>query len=134
MRKALQMANDPRPVIDQRLFRAVAHPNRIAILEALIDNEGLSLSQISERLGVRAANVNYHLNVLTSSGAIESVPGGPHAERTDQLFRISLLSLVGNQNWREISASLQDDVSTALLRSVMDRTANFPPDYDGRGA
>jgi DNA-binding transcriptional ArsR family regulator len=128
------MANDPQPVVDQRLFRAVAHPNRLAILETLIDSEGLSLSQLSERLGVRAANVNYHLSVLTSSGVIEPVPGGPHREVTEQLFRLSLLSLIGNQNWREISVSLQDDASTALLRSVMDRTTNFPPGYDGRGA
>lgn len=128
------MPGDPRPAVDQRLFRAVAHPSRIAILEALIDSEELSLSQVSERLGVRAANVNYHLSVLMASGAIERVAAAAHPEATEQLFRLSLLSLIGDQNWREISVSLQEDVSSALLRSVMERTANLPPGYDGRGA
>jgi DNA-binding transcriptional ArsR family regulator len=126
------MSEPPRPAVDQRLFRAVAHPSRIAILEAMVGSDGLSLGQISERLGVGAANANYHLGVLLTCGAIEAV--GPPSQEAEPLFRLGLLSQIAKQSWREISPSVQADASTALLQSFLGRAAKVPPGYGRRGA
>lgn len=134
MRKARPMANDPRPVVDQRLVRALAHPSRVAILETLTDEKGLGLSQISEKLGIKPANVSYHANVLVESGVLEFVPARRRRGATEQLFRLTPRSPIGNRPWGEISESMRGEISTVLLQSFMERARNFPPGYDVRGA
>src|SRR5271165_2716241 len=47
------------------VFHALAHPTRIAILEALRDGE-ISARAIQERLGVEQANLSQHLAILRS--------------------------------------------------------------------
>jgi ArsR family transcriptional regulator len=48
-----------------RIFQALAHPTRIAILEALQDGE-VSARTIQERLGIEQANLSQHLAILRS--------------------------------------------------------------------
>lgn len=128
------MTKDPRPVVDQRLVRALAHPSRVAILEMLTDEKGLGLSQIAEKLEVKPANISYHANVLVESGVIEVVPAGRRAGATERFFRLTPRSPIGNQPWGEISDSMRGEISTVLLQSFMERARNFPPGYDARGA
>jgi len=47
------------------IFHALAHPTRIAILEALRDGE-ISARAIQQRLGVEQANLSQHLAILRS--------------------------------------------------------------------
>lgn len=47
------------------IFQALAHPTRIAIVEALRDGE-ISARLIQERLGIEQANLSQHLSVLRS--------------------------------------------------------------------
>jgi DNA-binding transcriptional ArsR family regulator len=124
--------NEPPPAIDQRTVRALAHPSRIAILETLVDEEGLGLSQLSEKLEVKAANVSYHVSVLTESGMIEAVlaPGNG----VEQLFRLTPRSPIGRQRWGEISESMRGEISTALLQTLIADARGFPRNYDGRDA
>jgi ArsR family transcriptional regulator len=48
------------------IFRALAHPTRIAIVELLRDEREVPVSRIYERLGLEQANVSQHLAVLRS--------------------------------------------------------------------
>ena len=47
------------------IFHALAHPTRVAIVEALRDGE-ISARVIQERLGVEQANLSQHLAILRS--------------------------------------------------------------------
>jgi DNA-binding transcriptional ArsR family regulator len=47
------------------IFQALAHPTRIAIVEALRDGE-ISARAIQERLGIEQANLSQHLAILRS--------------------------------------------------------------------
>lgn len=47
------------------IFQALAHPTRIAIVEALRDGE-ISARAIQEKLGVEQANLSQHLAILRS--------------------------------------------------------------------
>jgi ArsR family transcriptional regulator len=47
------------------LFRALAHPTRIAIVEALRNGE-MSAGQLIEQLGLEQANASQHFSVLRS--------------------------------------------------------------------
>ena len=48
-----------------RVFQALAHPTRVAILEVLREGE-MPAGAIQERLGVEQANVSQHLAILRS--------------------------------------------------------------------
>jgi len=53
------------------IFQALAHPTRIAIVEALRDGE-LSAGAIIERLGLEQANASQHLSILRTKQVVNS--------------------------------------------------------------
>lgn len=53
------------------IFQALAHPTRIAIIEALRDGE-LSGGNIIERLAIEQANASQHLSILRSRRIVSS--------------------------------------------------------------
>ncbi len=61
------------------IFQALAHPTRIAIVEALADGEA-SAGAIQERLGVEQANLSQHLAILRSRQIVA------HRKEGNQVF------------------------------------------------
>ena len=57
------MPNNLLRVYKARVFQALGHPTRIAIVE-MLRNGGLSAGVIQERLGIEQANVSQHLAIL----------------------------------------------------------------------
>jgi len=61
------------------IFQALAHPTRIAIVEALRDGE-ISARAIQDRLGVEQANLSQHLAILRSRQIVA------HRKEGNQVF------------------------------------------------
>lgn len=61
------------PVYEQkaRIFKALAHPDRVRIVEFLAAGER-SVAEIVEETGLKEANTSRHLAVLRSGGIIAS--------------------------------------------------------------
>jgi ArsR family transcriptional regulator len=57
------------------IFQALAHPTRIAIVEALRDGE-VGAGALSERLQVEQANLSQHLSVLRTRHVVVSRKAG----------------------------------------------------------
>ena len=53
------------------IFQALAHPTRIAIVEALRDGE-VSAGRLIEKLGLEQANASQHFSVLRSKQVVTS--------------------------------------------------------------
>src|SRR5215470_6553642 len=53
------------------IFQALAHPTRIAMVEALRDGE-LSAGKLIERLGIEQANASQHLAILRAKQIVVS--------------------------------------------------------------
>jgi predicted transcriptional regulator len=70
-------------VRDPKTMRALAHPLRVALLEAISDAETqtLTASQASELLGESPANCAFHLRTLARYGFLEEAGGGRGRER-----------------------------------------------------
>jgi Helix-turn-helix domain len=93
---------------DPRAIRALAHPIRWALLEALGDAGTLTATQASELLGESPANCAFHLRTLAKYGFVEEAGGGRGRERP----------------WRQAYAGLnmstiQDDPETAQAAQVV---------------
>src|SRR5579875_359209 len=74
--------SDRRLVVDDpKVMRALAHPLRWSILEALLHAGTLTATQAGEILGETPANCAFHLRTLARYGLVEEAGGGKGRER-----------------------------------------------------
>src|SRR3954463_3917488 len=60
-----------REVTDPMAMRALAHPVRLALIEALADAGTLTATEAGERVGESPANASFHLRQLAKYGFVE---------------------------------------------------------------
>jgi ArsR family transcriptional regulator len=63
----------PRPIAEVKaeLFRALANPSRIRVLEVLCEGE-FSVGDIQARVGIESSHLSQQLGVLRRAGLVES--------------------------------------------------------------
>lgn len=71
----------PPEVTDPRAMRALAHPVRIALLEALSEHGQLTATEAGELVGESPANASFHLRQLAKYGFVEEAEGGTGRRR-----------------------------------------------------
>lgn len=79
-----------RSVRDPRTLRALAHPLRIALLEALAVRGTLTATEAAEIVGGNASNASYHLRTLASHGYVAQAEGGAGRERPWRLDGVGM--------------------------------------------
>ena len=80
----------PREVTDPRAMRALAHPIRLALLEALADAGTLTATEAGERVGESPANASFHLRQLAKYGYVEEAEKGAGRRRPWKLRQLGL--------------------------------------------
>lgn len=55
-----------------KIFKALAHPTRLKIMELLLHKESLCVCHIYESLDLEQANVSQHLRILKNAGLLNS--------------------------------------------------------------
>lgn len=65
-----------RTVTDARTMRALAHPVRLALLEALVQGGPLTATKAAELLDDTPGNMSWHLQTLAKYGFVEEDEGG----------------------------------------------------------
>jgi DNA-binding transcriptional ArsR family regulator len=68
-----------------RSIRALAHPARLAIIDALAAGEELTATQCAELTGLSPSATAYHLKLLARYKAVEAAP--PRADRRERPWR-----------------------------------------------
>ena len=107
-----------RKTIDQDLVRALAHPMRVRILEAL---QGRTASptelarEFRESLGV----VSYHANALLDVGCIEQVHTKPKRGTIEHFYATRPRSFIGHQDWRRAPVSVRAGVTSEAIRTFV---------------
>jgi DNA-binding transcriptional ArsR family regulator len=107
-----------RETIDQNLVRALAHPMRVRILEAL---QGRTASptelarEFKESLGV----VAYHANALLDVECIEQVRTRPRRGTIEHFYTARPRSFIGHQDWRRAPRTVRDGVTGEALRTFV---------------
>jgi hypothetical protein len=120
---------------DPRAIRALAHPLRWALLEALAEAGTLTATQASDLLGESPANCAFHLRTLAKYGFVEEAGGGRGRERP---WRRAYDTLSWDRNQEDPGAT---HAAQALDQVYMDRllnrarrsltsTASWPHDLD----
>jgi DNA-binding transcriptional ArsR family regulator len=106
--------------IDQELVKALAHPIRVQILEAL-QGRVASPTQISEGMEESLGVVSYHANTLVDYGCIELVRTRPRRGAIEHFFRAAPRSFIGHQDWRRAPRSVRGGVTDAALGTFLDQ-------------
>ncbi|MFB7456893.1 winged helix-turn-helix domain-containing protein [Streptomyces sp. NPDC056188] len=70
-----------RKLTDPKAMRAVAHPTRLALLEALGRREPLTATEAAEVVGESPTNCAFHLRTLAKYGFVEEAGGGTGRSR-----------------------------------------------------
>jgi DNA-binding transcriptional ArsR family regulator len=80
--------DQPREITDPRAMRALAHPVRMALLEALADAGSLTATEAGERVGESPANASFHLRQLAKYGFVEETGDGQGRRRPWRLVHL----------------------------------------------
>jgi len=70
-----------RKLTDPKAMRAVAHPTRLALLEALGRREPLTATEAAQMVGESPTNCAFHLRTLAKYGFVEEAGGGTGRSR-----------------------------------------------------
>jgi DNA-binding transcriptional ArsR family regulator len=100
--EGVEVAGDRDARIDRELVKALSHPIRVEILEALqgrIASPGELSQEMEESLGV----ISYHANTLIRCGCLELVHTEPRRGTIEQFFAIAPRSFIGGQGWRSVT-------------------------------
>jgi DNA-binding MarR family transcriptional regulator len=98
-----------RKVTDARTLRALTHPVRIALLEALMHGGAQTATEAGERIGESPTTCSFHLRQLAKYGFVEEAGGGRGRARPWRLTGIgmSLAPASGDQEAQVASEATQ---------------------------
>jgi predicted ArsR family transcriptional regulator len=85
-----KLISDVRDIGDVQTLRALAHPVRIALLEALSLDGPLTATQAGERIGESATTCSFHLRQLAKYGFVEEAGGGAGRSRPWRMTSIGM--------------------------------------------
>jgi DNA-binding transcriptional ArsR family regulator len=102
--------------IDQNLVRALAHPMRVQILEAL-QGRTASPTELARQFGESLGVVSYHTNALLDVECIEQVRTRPKRGTIEHFYTARPRSFIGHQDWRKAPLSIRGGVTSEALRT-----------------
>jgi DNA-binding transcriptional ArsR family regulator len=81
---------DVRRITDARTLRALAHPVRIALLEALILEGAMTATEVGGQIGESPTTCSFHLRQLAKYGFVEEAGGGKGRARPWRVTSIGM--------------------------------------------
>jgi predicted ArsR family transcriptional regulator len=134
------MSFEPREVTDPKAMRALAHPIRLALIEALADHPTLTATEAGEAVGESPANASFHLRQLAKYGFVEEAEGATGRRRPWKLthhgtrFRAVHDDVETTQAAHALERVMLDRYFARAERAFMESAA-LPPDWrDAQGA
>jgi DNA-binding transcriptional ArsR family regulator len=118
-------------VVDARRMRAVAHPMRIALLEALGREGPLTATQAAELLDDSPGNMSWHLQTLAKYGFVEEAGGGRGRSRPWRRIAETLdfVTETGDADQTAAGDALEEvyvERNTSQLREWWARRRSYP--------
>jgi DNA-binding transcriptional ArsR family regulator len=119
-----------RVITDPRTMRALAHPVRLALLEALLREGELTATRAAELLDESPGNMSWHLQTLAKYGYIEETGGGKGRNRPWRVTSDSNRFRTADEDPQSVAAgdaleSIFADRSYARLREWLARRGAY---------
>jgi len=121
---------------DPKMMRALAHPLRVALIEAIgqAESRTLTATEASELLGESPANCAFHLRTLAKYGFVEEAGGGRGRQRP---WRLRFSGLEIEPPWEDqetrlavqAAADIWIDRWLTRARNRLMRITDYPADW-----
>jgi DNA-binding transcriptional ArsR family regulator len=120
--------------VDPRLMKALSHPLRQRILQAL-NQRVASPAELSEELGESLGNVSYHVKILAELEAIELVRTAPVRGALEHFYRPLVRAQIDDEHWSQLPASIRQDLFGQTLQQIWDHLGDAAKEdkLDGDG-
>src|ERR1700734_2398541 len=79
-----------RQLTDSRTLRALTHPVRIALIEALLLHGAMTATEVGEQIGESPTTCSFHLRQLAKYGFVEEAGGGKGRSRPWRLTSVGM--------------------------------------------
>jgi hypothetical protein len=119
----------PRELTDPRAMRAITHPVRLALIEALLLEGPLTATRAGEIIGETPTTCSFHFRQLAKYGFVEEAGGGPGRVRPWRLTHLGMRF-----------TDLHEDPETAVAARALDQMlrdrffTHLQEFYDNRGS
>ena len=114
--EAIEVKNSD-AALDQRLIKALAHPLRERILQALNENVA-SPAQLARALDEPLGNVSYHVKILLECEAIELVRTAPVRGAIEHFYRATMQAYLSEDDWEALPLSVRRGTDSQNLRRI----------------
>lgn len=118
----LSESGELKTFFDRRLIKALGHPVREHIL-AVLNERIASASEIGEEMGADVSSFYHHIEELEKLGCIERVGSRQRRGATEHFFRAKQTVLLDDEAWRQVPASLKNDLASSFMQQVFDEAA-----------
>ncbi len=127
-----------RQLTDSRTLRALTHPVRIALIEALLLGGAMTATEVGERIGESPTTCSFHLRQLAKYGFVEEAGGGKGRSRPWRLTSIGMQFATAHDDPEtEMAAGalvrMLRERQFARYRTWLETNQNFPRAVAGRG-
>jgi len=126
--------SEMRDVSDARTLRALTHPVRIALIEALSLGGAMTATQLGEQIGESPTTCSFHLRQLAKYGFVEEAGGGKGRARPWKMTSIGMNISGGHgDSETEIAAAtlgrLVTDRQIARYQAWTRSSASYPQEW-----
>jgi len=126
--------DDVRQLTDSRTLRALTHPVRIALIEALLLHGAMTATEVGERISESPTTCSFHLRQLEKYGFVEEAGGGKGRSRPWRLTSTGMqFSSVHADPETELAASalvrMLRDRQLARYQTWLETNQNFPREW-----
>jgi DNA-binding transcriptional ArsR family regulator len=104
--------------IDQNLVRALGHPMRVRVLEAL-QGRTASPNELAREFAESLGAVAYHFGVLRQADCVEEVRTLPRRGAVEHFYTARPRSFIGHQDWRRAPVSVRGGVTSQAVRTFV---------------
>jgi DNA-binding transcriptional ArsR family regulator len=103
---------------DARVIKAIGHPLRWQMLEALNEGES-SPAQLARRFDEPVNLVAYHMRILLEAGAVELVRTEPRRGSTEHYYRAIMRPFFSDQEWPRLSVETRRAVLDVEVKRIV---------------
>jgi len=108
---------------DTDLLKALGHPLRLRILEAITEKGEASPVGLSREFRVPLATVSHHSRVLRDLGWIEVARTEPRRGAVEHFYRAVTRPFIGDTQWQRLSLPMRRGLAAQTLRDIFVQAA-----------
>jgi DNA-binding transcriptional ArsR family regulator len=115
-------AEERQTTVDVNVLKALGHPLRQRILQALSDREA-SPSQVAKEIDEPLSNVSYHFKILVKCEAVALVRTEPVRGALEHFYRATMLPALSAPEWESLPQGMRNRIFDQTLKQAWDHIA-----------